>query len=51
MEEEISAFVVWHRAIGIVRVLAFLEFDLQFLIFLIALLIEFEVIIKRLRTG
>lgn len=51
MEEEISAFVVWHRAIGVVRVLALLKFNLQFLIFLIALLIEFEVVIKVLRTG
>jgi membrane protein implicated in regulation of membrane protease activity len=51
VEEEISAFVVWHRAIGVVRVLALLKFNLQFLIFLIALLIEFEVVIKVLRTG
>lgn len=51
MKEEISAFVVRHRAISIVGVLALLKFNLQFLIFLIALLIEFEVVIKVLSTG
>jgi hypothetical protein len=51
VEDKISALFVRHSTIGIIRVLAPLELDLQFLILFVSLLVKLEIIVKHFRAN